>query len=126
MDYKEPFPLYPGESLGKIEKLPIVARDRAIKLEAIRDFKDGDVQRVAGDEWIEYGPKIYIPSVSVKLVKYLDPFTICTNQALKVRALRDCVDKNGKERSAGEEWLIRQPGHYIPNINEHVLGMVDG
>jgi major vault protein len=65
-DFKEPFPLYPGETLGKIEKLPVVSRDGAIKLQAIRDFIDSEgKKRVAGDEWLEFGPKIYIPRVEV-------------------------------------------------------------
>jgi hypothetical protein len=69
LDYNEPFPLYPGETIAKIEKLPVVARDCAIKLEALRDFKDKEgVKKVAGDEWLEFGPKIYIPRVEVKLV----------------------------------------------------------
>jgi major vault protein len=40
MDYPEPFPLYPGESFGKVEKIPVVSRDHAIKLECIRDYVD--------------------------------------------------------------------------------------
>lgn len=68
-DYSKPFPLYPGEVLSKVEKLPIVPRDSAIKLEALRDFVDSDgTKRVAGDEWLEYGPKIYIPKVEVRIV----------------------------------------------------------
>jgi major vault protein len=66
LDYPEPFPLYPGELLLKSEKIPVVPRDYAIKLEALRDFVDSEgVKRVAGDEWIEFGPKLYIPRVEV-------------------------------------------------------------
>lgn len=36
--YKEPFPLFPGESLVKREKLPVIPRNCALKLEALRDF----------------------------------------------------------------------------------------
>lgn len=32
MDYPNPFPLFPGEKLGKLEKIPVVPRDAAIKL----------------------------------------------------------------------------------------------
>jgi hypothetical protein len=67
-EYKVPFPLYFGERLNKIEKLPIVSRDCAIKLEALRDFNDGENERVAGEEWLEFGPKVYIPRIEVKLV----------------------------------------------------------
>lgn len=68
-DYNEPFPLYPGENLGKVEKLPVVSRDNAIKLEAIRDFTDkSGNKRVAGDEWLEFGPMLYLPRVEAKII----------------------------------------------------------
>ena len=127
LDYSEPFPLYPGETLVKIEKIPVVPRDNAIKLEALRDFVDVDgVKRVAGDEWIEFGPKLYLPRVEVKVVKNIEPITISSNQALKVRALRETKDHKGKDREAGEEWLIRDRGFYIPQIDEQVVTIVDG
>jgi hypothetical protein len=82
-DYPEPFPLYPGESLVKIERLPIVPRDCAIKLEAVRDFVDAEGKKVAaGDEWIEFGPKLYTPRVEVKIVQHIQPETILYNHAL--------------------------------------------
>jgi Major Vault Protein repeat domain len=49
-----------------------VPRDYAIKLEAVRDFTEADGnKRVAGDEWLEYGPKIYIPRVEVKIIELI-------------------------------------------------------
>jgi hypothetical protein len=46
-----------------------VTRDHAIKLECIRDYVGSDgKKRVAGDEWLEFGPKLYIPRVEVKVV----------------------------------------------------------
>ena len=69
LDYPEPFPLYPGEFNVKTEKIPVVPRDSAIKLEALRDFTDTDgKKRVAGDEWIEFGPKLLIPRVELQII----------------------------------------------------------
>ena len=69
LDYPEPFPLYPGEFNVKTEKIPVVPRNSAIKLEALRDFTESDgTKRVAGDEWIEFGPKLQIPRVEVQIV----------------------------------------------------------
>jgi hypothetical protein len=66
--------------LARTEKIPVVPRDCAIKLEAIRDFIDKDgKKRVAGDEWIEFGPKLYIPKVEVKVVENISPITISSN-----------------------------------------------
>ena len=80
-DYKEPFPLFPGETLSKIEKLPVVPRDCAIKLEALRNFvrKEDGKKIVACDEWLEFGPKFCIPRVEVKIVQFINPYTIGAN-----------------------------------------------
>lgn len=123
--YKEPFPLYPGETLMKREKMPVIPRNCALKLEALRDFvvTKGEAviaKRVAGDEWLEFGPKIYSPQIEVKIINLIRPIIIEANQALKVRALRQTKDHKGKERNAGEEWLIRDIGFYIPGIDEQV------
>jgi major vault protein len=75
-DYTEPFPLYPGETLTKKEKLPIIPRNQALKLEALSDFIEGETKHVAGDEWLEFGPKIYIPRVEAKIVCEIKPYTI--------------------------------------------------
>jgi hypothetical protein len=75
-DYTEPFPLYPGETLAKKEKLPIIPRNQALKLEALSDFTEGETKHVAGDEWLEFGPKIYIPRVEAKIVCEIKPHTI--------------------------------------------------
>ena len=120
IDYSEPFPLYPGEQLTKREKLQVIPRDCALKLTAQRDFLDGEVKRVAGDEWLEFGPKIYIPKIEASIINLIRPITIEPNQAIRVRALRETKDSKGKSRNAGEEWLIRDLGFYIPGIDEAV------
>ena len=80
LDYNEPFPLYPGETLAKREKLPVIPRDCAVKLEALRDFTytsgKNELKRVAGDEWLEFGPKIYLPRIEVSIVSMIRPITI--------------------------------------------------
>ena len=69
-EYKKPFPLYPGETLGPIKELPVIERDQAFLLEALRDFIDEEgVQRQAGQEWMLHGPKIYIPRTEVQILK---------------------------------------------------------
>lgn len=56
----------------------------------------------------------------------IKPITIEANQALKVRATRETKDSKGRERNAGEEWLIRDIGFYIPGIDEVVEASVQG
>lgn len=130
IDYTEPFPLYPGETLAKKEKLPIIPRNQALKLEALRDFVDttgkDPIKHVAGDEWLEFGPKIYIPRIEVKIVEQLRPYIIQAGRALKVRASRQTKDSKGSDRNAGEEWLIRDIGFYITGIDEIFVEEVVG
>jgi len=122
----DPFPLYPGESLyGKVSPLQVVAPNTAIRLRAIRDFKDEeDVDRLAGDEWLFRGPGTYIPRIEVQVVEIVRAIIIKPNQALRLKARKDCVDTDLKGRKAGEEWLVRKVGAYLPDVHEEVLETV--
>ena len=96
-------------------------------MEALRDFVGSDgTKRVAGDEWIEFGPKLYIPRVEVQFIRNIEPYTIKSNEGLKVRARRQTKDDHGNERQAGEEWIIRSQGFYIPGNDEEVVDTVKG
>lgn len=113
----EPFPLYPGESLfGKVSPLQVVAPNTAIRLRAVRDF-DG---KKAGDEYLFKGPGTYIPSVQVQVVEIVRSIIIKPNEALRLKARRDTQDHKGNERKAGDEWLVTDPGAYLPDVNEEV------
>jgi len=122
-DWPEPFPLYPGEvQVGSVEGLTIVEKHSALRLRAARDFDDeGGHQRKAGDVWLFKGPATYTPRVEEEVVEVVHALTIKSNCALKLRALRDCVDISGEERKVGEEWLVRQVGTYLPAVDEEVV-----
>eukprot|EP01129_Flabellula_baltica_P005522 TRINITY_DN200_c0_g1_i2.p1 TRINITY_DN200_c0_g1~~TRINITY_DN200_c0_g1_i2.p1 ORF type:complete len:830 (-),score=247.95 TRINITY_DN200_c0_g1_i2:68-2536(-) len=118
---QDPFPLYPGESLHmKVAPLQVVAPNHAIKLRAIRDFTDGDEDRVAGDEWLFEGPGTYVPRVEVQVVEIVRSTIVKPNTALRIRAKKEFVDASGVLRRAGEEWIVRQTGAYLPNVNEEI------
>jgi len=119
----EPFPLYPGEKLvGKVSPLQVVAPLTALRLKAIRDFVDEEgKKRTAGDEWLFPGPGTYIPRVETQVVEVVRARIIKQNQALKLRAKKLTFDKDGKERKAGEEWLIKTPGAYLCEVDEEVV-----
>jgi major vault protein len=113
----DPFPLYPGESLfGKVTPLQVVAPNTAIRLRAIRDFQD----KKAGDEWLFKGPGTYLPSVEVQVVEITKAIIIKPNQAVRLKARKDTTDFEGKHRKAGEEWLVRVEGAYLPDVHEEV------
>lgn len=42
--------------------LPVIGPDEALRLTAIIDHKDGDVDRLAGDMWQLEGPLTYYPT----------------------------------------------------------------
>ncbi|XP_013397805.1 major vault protein alpha-like [Lingula anatina] len=128
----EPFPLYPGEVLQgarsfgtsasdtnysqAIKPLPVVKANHAIRLKALQDFDDGGVERKAGDMWQLEGPLTYKPTPNADIVGMIKPLVIGHNQALLLRAQQGFTDKDGIEHVTGEEWLVRRPGAYLPDV----------
>jgi len=92
-----------------------VAPNTAIKLRAIRDYKEYK----AGDEWLFKGPGTYHPSVEVQVVEITKAIIIKPNQAVLLKARKES-DAEGHPRKAGEEWLIRIEGAYLPDVHEEV------
>lgn len=121
-DFPEPFPLYPGEELEK-DTTPyrVVETNTALVIKAIRDFDNMH----AGDKWLVKGPKVYIPKIEEEIEKEISASIIKQNQALKIRALRDTTI-NGVERKAGEVWLEREQGAYLPSVDEEVVNSIEG
>jgi major vault protein len=118
---QDPFALFPGEKLyGKVSPLQVVAPNTALRLRSIRDFRDGEVNRVAGDEWLFNGPGTYIPRVEVQVVEIVRATILAPNQALRLRARKEFVDSKAELRKAGEEWLVRDTGAYMPDVNEEI------
>jgi len=124
---QEPFPLYPGEKLfGKVTPLQVVSPNTALRLRCIRDFADeNDNRKVAGDEWLFEGPGTYIPRIEVQVVEPVKALIVKPNQAIKLRARKSTVDREGKKRDASEEWLIRDAGAYLPGVDEEVVEILN-
>jgi len=123
---QEPFPLYPGEELAlDVTLLQVIEPDSALRLRAQRDFQDGDTRHVAGDEWLVEGPGTYMPRIEVEIVETIHATIVKHNQALWLQAHQACLDGHGKQRKAGEEWLVREEGSYLPGVYEDVLGLID-
>jgi major vault protein len=60
------------------------------------------------------GPSTYYPRVEERIVAEVKSYIIAQGKALKVRAKEELTDVNGIKRKTGEEWLIREPGAYLP------------
>jgi len=125
--HQKPFALYPGEILnGKVTPLKILMNGEALCLRCLQDFTDSDnIQRYAGQEWLFEGAGQYIPNVNVEEFGKIQAKIIRENQALRLVATQDTVDRNGNERKAGEEWLVTKPGAYLPGVFEQVVDIVN-
>ncbi|KAG8341914.1 putative major vault protein [Trypanosoma vivax] len=129
---QQPFPLFPGEELKVVDgewlfQLQVIGADRGYHVRCVSGFVDEERGAVLpGKEWIVPGPKTYIPRVEVEVLREIEAYIIRPNMALKLRALADFTDSNGMTRRAGEEWLIRDTCAYLPQIEEKVMGTVEG
>jgi len=121
-----PFPLYPGESQhSDISQLLVVEKNQAVKLKAAREFTEEDgLTRMAGDEWLIQGPITYFPRIEVAVEKVMEAAIIEHSQALRLRAKAETKDSKGVGRCAGEEWLVRDTGAYMPSIDEEIVETV--
>eukprot|EP01121_Diplochlamys_sp_Union-15-3_P020963 TRINITY_DN8351_c0_g1_i1.p1 TRINITY_DN8351_c0_g1~~TRINITY_DN8351_c0_g1_i1.p1 ORF type:complete len:462 (+),score=89.97 TRINITY_DN8351_c0_g1_i1:67-1386(+) len=124
---QDPFPLYPGEKISsRIQPLQVVAPNTALRLQAIRDFIGPDKQSYyAGQEWLFHGPGTYIPQKEVRIVHTVKAIVLQPNQALHLRARKALRDYLDHPRKAGEEWLVRKEGAYLPDVDEVVVKTVN-
>jgi len=123
---QDPFPLFPGEKLfGKVTPLQVVAPLTALRIKCIRDFVEEGNTRRAGDEWLFEGPGTYIPRIETQVAEVARAQIIKPNQAIKIRARKTTTDRSGKERTAGEEWLVKAAGAYLSGVDEELLETVN-
>ncbi|XP_062294133.1 major vault protein-like [Scomber scombrus] len=52
--------------------------------------------------------------------------TVEAGEALRLKALQDFEDERGQKRAAGDEWLFKGPGTYIPRKEVEVLETIKG
>ncbi len=72
------------------------------------------------------GPITYIPRIEETVSTVITSEVIKPKSALKICAKQDCTDVYGNQRITGEEWLIREGGSYLPQIDEEVVKHVQG
>jgi major vault protein len=122
--YPEPFPLYPYEEISQ-EAAPYktVNQNCALLLRVVRPYVDKatKTERFIGDEFLFEGPQTYIPRIEEEVVREIKASVIKPNTALMVKAKKPLVDATGKKRRAGERWLVRTQGSYMPNVFEEIL-----
>lgn len=121
--YSEPFPLYPREILTLAPtKLRVIRELSALKIQVIRGYKDlKGVEQRAGDIKLFEGPNTYIPRIEERIVDQIKAQIIGSEEALRLKALESFQDRKGIKRKAGEEWLIRETGSYLPEVFEEIV-----
>lgn len=124
-DYKDPFPLYPGEEVvDGIKKFINLLANEQTRMKALRDFTDEDgVYHKAGSMWTIKGPANLLPRCECEIVKneILKATIITNNSAIQIKATRDTIDSKGISRKAGDQWLIRESGAYFPSVYEEIV-----
>jgi major vault protein len=109
-----------------VTPLKVIPANAAYRLRAVLDFEDENgVKRTAGDEWLFEGPGTYIPRKEVVVDEKIQATIIKPNQAIRLRARKECTDRSGNSRVTGEEWIVKQTGAYLPGAYEEVVSVVD-
>ena len=67
----------------------------------------------------------YIPRKEVTVRETIQATIIKPNQAIKLRARKECIDREGSPRVTGEEWLVKKTGAYLPGAYEEVVDVVN-
>ena len=67
----------------------------------------------------------YIPRKEVIVEETIRATIIKPNQAIKLRARKETLDRDGTPRVTGEEWLVKKVGAYLPGAYEEVVDVVD-
>merc|ERR1719453_2028749 len=126
----------PGTYLPRVEvtvvdhiKSVIVKNNTALRLRALRattDTLDRSIQRKAGEEYLVRRSGAYLPSVDEEVIGVVNANIITEKKALQLSAEKTFMDVYGKERKAGEEWLvtINDSDSHIPDVYENVDGVV--
>lgn len=71
------------------------------------------------------GPATYIPRKEAEVMETVRSIVTMPNQAIRLRARTNLVDRNGKGRVTGEEWLVKGTGAYLPMAYEEVVSVVN-
>lgn len=67
----------------------------------------------------------YIPRKEVVVDETIRATVVRPNQAIRLRARKECNDREGTDRVTGEEWLMKKTGAYLPGAYEEVVDIVN-
>jgi len=124
----------PGTYTPKVEvqaveivRATVIKPNEALKLRAKKEFTDDDgVDRRTGEEWLVRKVGAYMPNVHEEIVQTVAAIILTEKKALHLNATRNFKDVYGKNRKAGEDWLVTkvQSEKHLPDVFERVVGEV--
>ncbi|WP_434389195.1 hypothetical protein [Melittangium boletus] len=109
------FFLEPGEELeGEVRRKHVLSEMQGLKLQALDDLaepEEGGVprERKAGDTWIVRGPRTYVPSEKVLILKEIVALSLGQGEGLYVRDLR-----------SGKVSLVQGPCQFMPEAHQEL------
>merc|ERR550514_1839937 len=106
----------------------VITHDMGLRLRARRECTDSaGKERKAGEEWMVRRLGAYMPGVDEEIVETVRAYVLTEKKALHLRADRSFTDVYGKERKAGEEWLVmfEMAETHIKDVSETVVAEVD-
>ena len=66
----------------------------------------------------------YFPRKEVSIEEQIKAVILKPNEAVRLRAKKEMIDRDGTARETGEEWLNRTIGSYLPLAYEEVVSTV--
>jgi len=103
----------------------IIKPNQALKLRAKRNFVDetSGKERRAGDMWLMRKEGSYLPKIEEEIVELVNGIILTDKKALQLKALNSFVDVYGKQRKAGQEWLVTSEDTevHLPDVYEKVI-----
>ncbi|RKH54944.1 hypothetical protein [Corallococcus llansteffanensis] len=102
---------------------PVVRVDGQVVLD---DF--GQARLAVGDREVRVGPKVFPLYPGEELEGDIVPeYVLGVSEALRLRALTAFTDARApdapRRREAGDEWLVRGPGRYVPDESVTVVSL---
>jgi len=108
-------------------KAQVIRANTALRLRAKCKFIDRNgTSHEVGEEWLVSTAGAYLPSVEEEVVQTVQARVLTDKDAIHVEALRSFTDAKGKQRKAGEQWLVtkEQASTHIPHVYEEILANV--
>jgi len=128
--FEGPGTYYPRVEVQVVEvtRAIVIKPNQALKLRARKACNDRltNTERKAGEEWLVRKSGAILPGVDEEVVETVNAYILTDKKALHLKANRTFTDVFGKERKAGEEWLVTSADTetHLPDVYEQVVGEV--